>query len=57
VSAETDTANRYRHRAEELRAIAEDRHTTDNRRALLKLASDYDHMAETMMLIDKNYRR
>jgi hypothetical protein len=48
-----DAANRYRHRAEELRVIAEDKHTVDNRRTLFKLAADYDHMAETMMLIDR----
>lgn len=53
MSQETDTAVRYRQRAEELRTIAADDRTRENRTALLKIAMDYDQMAETLEAIDK----
>lgn len=53
MSEELDTANRYRVHAEELRVIAEQDRDTATRRMLLKVADDYDHMADTLVSIDK----
>jgi hypothetical protein len=39
---------RYRNQAEELRAIAEDVKQTDTRESVMKLAAEYDDMAETV---------
>jgi hypothetical protein len=53
MSTESDTAKRYRQHAEELRTIAADKQARENRQALLRLAVDYDRMAETMDAIDR----
>jgi hypothetical protein len=56
MSEELDTAKRYRQRAEELRAIAAADQTRENRNALLKIAKDYEQMADTLEAIDKTNR-
>ena len=53
MSEELDTAVRYRLHAEELRVIAVDKLSPENRDTLMKLAEDYDHMAKTLEAIDK----
>jgi len=53
MSEEIDTANRYRVHAEELRVIAEQDRDHETRRMLLRVADDYDHMANTLEAIDK----
>ena len=53
MSEEIDTANRYRVHAEELRVIAEQDRDRDTRRMLLRVADDYDHMADTLEAIDR----
>jgi hypothetical protein len=45
------TARRYREYAEELRVIAADKHVPENRTALLKIAEDYDRMADSLEMI------
>jgi hypothetical protein len=56
MSEELDTAQRYRQRAEELRTIALDDKTRENRDALLRIAKDYEQMADTLEAIDKTNR-
>ena len=56
MSVELETAKRYRQHAEELRTIAADKQARENRQVLLRLAVDYDHMAETMEAIDRTNR-
>ena len=56
LSNELETAKRYRQRAEELRIIAVDDRTRENREALEKIARDYDKMADTMEAIDRTNR-
>jgi len=56
MSAELDTAKRYRQHAEELRTIAADKQARENRQALLRLAVGYDRMAEMMEAIDRTAR-
>jgi hypothetical protein len=56
MSEELDTARRYRQRAEELRTIASDDEGGKNRETLLKIAKDYDQMAETLEAIDRTNR-
>jgi len=53
MSEELDTAVRYRLHAEELRTIAADRLSQENRDTLMSLAEDYEHMADTLEAIDK----
>jgi len=53
MSEELDTASRYRVHAEELRVIAEQDLRSETCRVLLKVAEDYEHMAETLEAIDK----
>jgi hypothetical protein len=53
MSEDLDTAKRYRQRAEELRIIATDDRTGENRAALERIARDYDRMAETMETLDR----
>lgn len=48
MSTEVETALRYRNYAGELRLIAGDRSTTENRRTLLRVAADYDHLAASL---------
>jgi len=56
MSEELDTAQRYRVRAEELRAIAAEDLTHTNREALEKIAKDYERMARTLEAIDLSNR-
>ena len=46
-------AERYRKYAEELRLIAEDKHVPENRDALLKIAKDYEQMADSLEAVDQ----
>jgi hypothetical protein len=48
VSDENETAERYRQRAEELRLIAANDSGAVNREAILKVAEDYERMANTL---------
>lgn len=43
---ESDKASEYRRKAEELRTIAETVKDRDSREALLRLASDYERLAQ-----------
>jgi hypothetical protein len=47
----SDTATRYRQRAEELRVIASD--GGEVAATLLQIAADYDRMADTLEAIEK----
>ena len=47
-----DAALRCRNYAEELRVIAADWITTENRKALLRVAADYDRMAISYDVMD-----
>ena len=53
MTEETDAAAQYRHHAEELRAIATEAFDPKTKKALLKIAADYDRMAESMDAIDQ----
>jgi hypothetical protein len=52
MSFELDTAQRYRHRAEQLRTIAERECRGLIQDKLLKIAADYDRMASDLETID-----
>jgi hypothetical protein len=54
MSGEFDSALRFRNHAEELRIIAADRASVQNRETLLKVAEDYDRIARTFELIDRS---
>lgn len=56
-SADLDAASSYRQRAEELRVIAELTASKANRIALLKVAEDYERMAECRLRIDATNKR
>ena len=56
MSGEFDSALRCRNYAEELRLIAADRTTTENRETLLKVAEDYDRIARSFESIDRSKR-
>ena len=53
MSEELETASRYRVHAEELRVIAEQDRDHETRRMLLRVADDYEHMAQTLEAIDR----
>jgi hypothetical protein len=53
MSAETETAKRYRRHAEQIRTIAQGRSQEQTRQALLNVARDYERMADTLLAIDK----
>ena len=53
MKEDRDSAKRYRHHAEELRVIAEGSKDLKTRKALLRVADDYDRMARSRDLIDK----
>ena len=53
MTEETDAAAQYRHHAEELRAISTEAFDPKTKKALLKIAADYDQMAESMDAIDE----
>ena len=56
VSPEIDNAIRCRNYAEELRIIAFDRATPENREALMRIADDYDRIADSYEGIDRAKR-
>ena len=53
VERPVDAALRCRNYAEELRVIAADWITSENRKALLRVAADYDRMAISYDAMDK----
>lgn len=53
---EANTATRYRHRAEELRLIAESARDAKTRKLLMGVADDYERMAETWERIAQSDR-
>ena len=56
MSYETEAAQRYRHYAEELRVIAEDRAHLKRRETLLALAAECLQMANTFDAIERTNR-
>ena len=57
ISEELETAARYRKRAEELRAMAENQPNAENRQALLNVAAQYELMAIAFAEIDRTYKQ
>ena len=53
VTDELETAVRYRLHAKELRIFAAERTARDIQQPLLKLAEDYEHLADELEAIDK----
>lgn len=49
-----ETALRFRNYAEELRVIAADKTTTENRETLLRVAADYERIADSFDAIIKS---
>ena len=56
MSNEMETAIRCRNYAEELRIMAGDKATAENREMLLKVARDYDRIADSYEAIEKSKR-
>ena len=56
MNGELDEALRLRNHAEELRIIAADRATPENRETLAKLAADYDRAAAAFEAIYRSKR-
>jgi hypothetical protein len=56
MGGEFDNALRCRNYAEELRIIAADRTSAENRDTLLKVAEDYDRIARSFESIDRSKR-
>jgi hypothetical protein len=56
MTEETRIANRYRRHAEELRVIAESDRNMPTHDTLMRIAADYEKMAETMSELDKSNR-
>jgi len=54
MSVDSETAERYRVHAEELRIIAAEAGSVAISRALLKIADDYDRMAASLEAIDRS---
>ncbi len=54
MSDETDRAVRFQNYAEELRVIAAGGSTAESRDALLRVAAEYDRMAESLEAINKS---
>ena len=57
MGQELERALRYRNCAEELRIIAPDKSTSDNRQTLTTIADDYDRLAESLEAIHKSQPR
>ena len=55
MSDASEDARRYRARAGEIRARAETFGPGKNQEMLLRIANDYDHMADTLDRIDATY--
>jgi hypothetical protein len=53
MSEETDAAAQYRQHAEDLRTISTEAFDPKTKKALLKIASDYERMAESMDAIEQ----
>jgi predicted kinase len=53
VTDELETAARYRLHAKELRIFAADKQARDIQQLLLKLADDYEHLADELEAIDQ----
>ena len=51
-----ETAQRYRGHAEELRAIAASEHVGHSKEILLKVAADYERMANDLEAIEATHR-
>lgn len=49
MSEEIETAERYRRRAEQLRAIATSGLSLENQTALLSVAEEYERMADSLI--------
>jgi len=56
VDKPIEAALRCRNYAEELRIIAADKATPENREALLRIADDYDQMANSFESLDRAKR-
>jgi hypothetical protein len=56
MCGESESAILCRNYAEELRIIAADWSSADNRKTLLSVAEDYDRIADTYEAIDKSKR-
>ena len=56
MTAEIEVARRYRERAQQLRNIADTEWHVETRETLLRIATDYDLMAETLISIDETNR-
>jgi hypothetical protein len=56
MTAEIEVARRYRDRAQQLRTIADAEWHVETRETLLRIATDYDLMAETVISIDETNR-
>jgi len=51
MDGDTNTASRYRHRAEEVRAVAETTKDPEARKLLMHIAQDYEHIARSLEAI------
>jgi hypothetical protein len=56
MTPEIEVARRYRERAQQLRNIADAEWHVETRETLLRIATDYDLMAETLISIDETNR-
>ena len=56
MAEELETAQRFRLRAEEVRAIAEESYDKSVKESLLKIAADYEKMADSLIAIDESSR-
>ena len=56
MSEDIQRAIRYRNYAEELRLIAADKATPENRQRLISAAEDYDRMADSLEAVDRTKR-
>ena len=56
MSAETALAASYRVKAEELRTIADEERMAETRKALIRIARDYDQMADSLEAIERTNR-
>jgi hypothetical protein len=57
MSYETDSAQRYRQRAAELRTIAQSEWAVEMRRTLVAIAEDYEQMAISMDALELSSRK
>jgi hypothetical protein len=53
MKEDLDSATRYRQRADELRALAEETKDAKARQALLDVADDYERMAQSRERVDR----